>query len=250
MIRGKLTEVVRRIVCPSGSVCRIWRGPLAGWRFESAPGMGSNYMLGGSHYPFAQLASVLRPGMTVYDIGANRGQMALFFSKSVGAKGRVVAFEPVSELVDQLRRNLELNAAGNVEIVSVALGREDGTASFCFRPEASTQGYLRDRAAEANAASLDERTVEVRALDGFSALPEPDLLKVDVEGGGYEALLGARETLARARPRIYFELHGRREREAVLWCQSELGYRVADSSLQPVSDFSKYWQNVVWLLPK
>ncbi len=206
-------------------------------------------MLGGSHYPFKELAAAIRHGMTIYDIGANRGQMTLFFSKMVGSKGCVISFEPVAELVDELRRNVGLNAVENVEVIPVALGSEDGIGTFCYRPEASTQGYLSGRNSNQNGHSGGERTVEVRALDHMIDLRPPDLIKVDVEGGGYDAFLGAGETLARTRPMIYFELHGRREREAAQWCQTELGYRIADRNRQVISDFSKFWDNVVWLLP-
>ena len=42
-----------------------------------------------------------------------------------------------------------------------------------------------------------------------SDLPPPTCIKVDVEGGEYRALIGAREFLSRAHPVIFLSTHGR-----------------------------------------
>lgn len=209
--------------------------------------MGMNYWLGGSHYPLRELAAVIRPGMRVFDIGANRGQLSLLFAKLVGPLGRVAAFEPVEELAQQLRRNVALNTFSHVDVFSVALGQDDGQAAFAFHASASTQGHL--SASDRKTGSGEVRTVEVRALDGVPNLPSPDLLKIDVEGAAFEVMLGARETLAAARPIIYLELHGAREREAVSWLQAELAYKIETDRRQPLQTVNECSGNVVWLIP-
>ena len=42
----------------------------------------------------ALLEQIIRPGMTVVDVGANIGSHTLAFSKAVGKHGRVLALEP------------------------------------------------------------------------------------------------------------------------------------------------------------
>ncbi len=77
-------QVLARGFYPYGSVRRVMCGPVRGMRFVVGPGIGISYAMGLGTYHFDFLRSRCRPGMTVYDIGANRGQMALFFARQVG----------------------------------------------------------------------------------------------------------------------------------------------------------------------
>jgi FkbM family methyltransferase len=47
--------------------------------------------------------------MTVVDVGANKGQMALIFAALVGPFGTVVAIEPAPGPFASLQRNVRLN---------------------------------------------------------------------------------------------------------------------------------------------
>lgn len=78
LIAGPI-PLIARWLYPYGAVRRVVRGPVRGMRFIVEPGMGVSYAMGSGAYNFGFLASRCRRGMTVYDIGANRGQMALFF---------------------------------------------------------------------------------------------------------------------------------------------------------------------------
>ena len=51
----------------------------------------------------------IRPGTSVLDIGSNFGQMAILFSRYVGEKGKVYAFEADPYLCQILRKNIEEN---------------------------------------------------------------------------------------------------------------------------------------------
>src|SRR5207302_520280 len=65
--------------------------------------------------------SYLRPEMNVIDIGANVGLYSIAAALKVGPAGKVFAFEPSSESVGRLRRNLELNGITTVQLATVAL---------------------------------------------------------------------------------------------------------------------------------
>ncbi len=73
----------------------ILRGAGQGLRFNVA-GSHSAFILG-NHEPEVQelLESVLRPGMTYYDVGANVGFFAIIAARLVGPSGHVVCFEPL-----------------------------------------------------------------------------------------------------------------------------------------------------------
>jgi hypothetical protein len=64
------------------------------------------------------VATLIRPGMIAFDVGANVGFYTLLLSRGVGPKGRVIAFE------------LSLNKIDNVEIVEAAVSDREGTAYF------------------------------------------------------------------------------------------------------------------------
>jgi len=241
--------IVRRLL-PYGSVRRVLRGPLLGYRFKVAPAMGLNYMLGGSHYPFDQFKGVLNEGMVVYDIGGNRGQMALFFASMVGAKGTVVSFEPVKKMADKIIENAALNDLKHLRVETLALAEVCGKSNFEFDLEHSTQGCLVRDVSPSSRHNIIE--VTLMTLDAYVLTNDinPDLIKIDVEGGAKGVLSGGRELLKASRPVVMIELHNESEREAVAWCVQELDYVVVDAQKDPVSDVMSFSENIVWLFPR
>ena len=73
---------------------------------------------------------LLRPGMTVLDIGAHHGFYTLLASKCVGPTGSVIAFEPSPRERKALRLNVRLNRCKNVSIQGLALGDEETQADL------------------------------------------------------------------------------------------------------------------------
>ena len=100
-----LQRLARRLY-PYGAVRTVLRGPVRKARYVVAPGMGVTYALGMDAFHMSFLGRFSRDGMTVYDVGANRGQLALFFSRVVGPRGRVVSFEPVPSVFATLEQNI------------------------------------------------------------------------------------------------------------------------------------------------
>ena len=142
---------------------------------------------------------LIRPGMTVLDIGSHHGLYTLLASRRTGANGRVVAFEPSQRERRKLRLHLRLNRAENVHVEPVALGAEAGEASF-YRVDGDETGCnsLRPPAVQAPVSAL---RVKVARLDDYAdALPKVDFVKMDVEGAELDVLRGAQRLLGR-RPR-------------------------------------------------
>ncbi len=73
---------------------------------------------------------VLKPGMTVFDIGANIGYYSVLASKSVGPQGKVYAFEPDPANLKLLEKNLALNNCHNVKLLPYAAGEKNSTATL------------------------------------------------------------------------------------------------------------------------
>lgn len=136
---------------------------------------------------------MISPGDVVFDCGCHQGLMTLLFSHWVGPSGKVVAFEALPENFSVLQKNVELNAAANVEPVHAAVGAAKGSVMLDARPNANV--------------STGEFGVQVpmTCLDQYADYA-PSLLKIDVEGYETEVLKGARRVLA-TRPKIILELH-------------------------------------------
>jgi len=193
-----------------------------GMRYEVGPGIGATFCLGGEAFHHGFYAQVLRPGMHVWDVGANTGQSLLAFGRLVGQSGSVNSFEPVLELAELAQRQARLNDLEHVQVHCVAAGSEDGFLEFEFNPTAPTQGKLSNVEREYKICGASLRKVRVVALDSFALaedLPKPDFLKIDVEGAGAAVLRGARCLLEEFGPTIFMELHGPEERHAI----NELG---------------------------
>jgi FkbM family methyltransferase len=247
---SQLASAAIRLLYPFGSVRRVWRGPLRGLRYEVGPGIGFTYALGRG-YGFERFTGRLEPGMVVYDIGANRGQMSLFFSRRVGERGRVFAFEPVPHLADTTRRNLALNGIANVQVATLALSDRVGRATLDYDDQQSTQGKLAEvepsyRVAGARPLTVETSTIDTLIRDGY---PRPQVMKIDVEGAAARVLAGARELLGRAdAPRIYLELHGPEEQQGLKEHLLGRGYSLWTLEGVRVEDPAAGWFSPLWAL--
>lgn len=202
-------------------------------RFVVQPGLAATLAWGLDNMNLPFLAAKIRPGQTVYDVGANCGQMALFFSRMAGPSGRVIAFEPAPGNVAVMRRNLELNSISNVEAHELALDRQPGVRKLAFDPGRHTMGVFPEASVKMGGW---EETIEVRceSVDHLISLgpPPPDVLKIDVEGAAADVIAGAEHLLNRSRPSIYLELHALSrsdpELELLGRLRSEWNYKITD----------------------
>ena len=149
----------------------------------------------------------LRPGMVVYDIGANVGFTAVLAAKQVGPSGQVICFEPLQNNAEQIRRNAALNDFRTIAVHQFAVGERDGDAEF-QRSQSPTWGRLVQAGAAPSASGFLK--VPMRSLDslvGNDGLPPPDFIKMDVEGAEVDVLRGAQMLLRQARPVLVIEVH-------------------------------------------
>ncbi len=226
----------------------ILHGAARGLRFN-AGGSHSGFILG-NHEPEVQklLASVLRPGMNYYDVGANVGFFGLLAARVVGPLGHVICFEPLPENARQIRYNSQLNGFTNIEIRCEALGGSNRTDIFNTSAE-PTWGML-STVGKAPEQASGQITVEVRTLDSLcvdGGLPRPDVIQFDVEGAEAEALEGASATLTAHRPLLVIELHS--TNAAVTAILDRLGYAYAVlGSSESVHDVS--WDANIVAVPR
>lgn len=239
-----MTRRIARLLYPYGSERRVLRGTGRGMKFIVDRGMGMSFALGRDAAAPRCFERWLRPGMTVFDLGANRGQMTLLFAALVGPSGRVLAFEPAPEPFESLQRNVALNGLDQVRVLNVAVSDCIQDQPFLYAADSPTQGRLTAVASDDDAARGQQLLVRSLPLDNL--LTEeygPDFVKIDVEGGAGPVLRGARRTLERTRPVIYIELHGPDECLAVRDELLTRGYVARALDGQAISDPVATWRS-------
>jgi len=155
------------------------------------------------------LEKVLKPGMTVLDIGANLGYYAIMEMRLIGPHGRLVAIEPSPANVELLKKNLALNGYGDVKVISGAVSDTAGTREFFLAHQTNLNTF---HATGTGLTHLSGKTVDVRTY----TVPElakkhgrPDLIRMDVEGHEIEVFNGMLDAIGRGElaPMIIFETH-------------------------------------------
>jgi FkbM family methyltransferase len=227
-VLGQLLRAPLALI-PKNAVLPILQGPLRGklWTVGSAT---HGCWLGS--YEFAKqrmFSETLRPGDVVFDIGANVGFYSLLAAVRIGTTGRVYAFEPLPRNLGFLRRNLDLNRIGNVEILDAAVAAQSGVAAFDVGG-----GPCLGRVDAAG--TLAVRAVSIDALVSSGELPPPSVIKMDIEGGELAALEGARATLERHRPMVFLATHGDAVHRASCALLEAAGYELRPVDERPLSE--------------
>ena len=178
-----------------------------GQRYQAVSLSEYHYLRDGNpeNYESALIEQVLRPGMTVIDVGANHGMFSLEAAHLIEHEGLVHAFEPTPRTCKLLRSNLAANGLTTVKVFSSALGETPGTAHLRVHNEMSALNTLASLDVTWNRQKLvaDEIIeVSVTTLDAHAkaeGLARIDFLKIDVEGFELGVLRGARELLREQR---------------------------------------------------
>jgi FkbM family methyltransferase len=150
----------------------------------------------------AWLESNIRPGDTFYDIGANVGAYSLVAFAATGGEARILAFEPGFGTFAELCRNIQLNhAERSVVPLPIALGNRTTLGEFRYSettPGAALHSWQASAPGEAHTPELVLPTISCRLDDLMRLLdlPQPTLIKLDVDGPEADVLEGAAKALA------------------------------------------------------
>lgn len=135
----------------------------------------------------------------IYDLGANIGLYSLVFAAN--RQRRIYAFEPFSEPLGYLRRNIARNQLTNIEIHPMVLSDHAGTCRFTFDHVTWCTSHISadgEPGIEMACSDLDSYMKKMQ-------LPVPDVIKIDVEGADLPILRGMEGLLKQRRTRIFLE---------------------------------------------
>jgi FkbM family methyltransferase len=160
---------------------------------------------------FAFLKRRVTPGDIVLDVGSFLGIYAILEARFTGPTGRVVAVEPTPWSASIARRHFEFNAgftAAPVVLLEAAAGARCGKATFYEYDEPYVNALMPAVDVDARARS---RRVDIVTIDDLCGQLKirPTVIRIDVQGAEFDALSGARRTIASAGSRltIVAEMH-------------------------------------------
>ncbi|MCK5804196.1 MAG: FkbM family methyltransferase [Lentisphaeria bacterium] len=154
------------------------------------------------HYgEVAFLESVLRPGMTTIEGGANRGVTAIAMAMAVGSQGHVHAFEPVPEFFATLEENISRNNIGNTSVYNLALSNQAGSISFYKHGTGSGVTFTDDGEA------IEVEAITIPEFLAVQNIPSLDFINLDCEGSELLVLQSAQDVLTEQAPPIFCEVH-------------------------------------------
>jgi FkbM family methyltransferase len=177
------------------------------------------------------LKKIVKPGMTIIDVGANIGYIAAIAAKLTGSQGQVFAFEPNPNCYALLAKNLR--PFSHAHAYRSAIGERSEVLPFYLSGDAAEDGWgSLQRQPGAVRPIID---VSVDSIDSFASnagLQRIEVIKLDIEGNEMRALRGARSVIERDHPAIISELNpaclardGHTPNDVTLFL-AELGYSI------------------------
>lgn len=194
----------------------------------------------------------VRSGDTVVDAGANRGRHTFPLCDAVGPQGRVYAIEAIPGLARELAK--AASRISQLSVVEAALTNFSGQTSFHYVKNADWFSGI-GKCSYPFEPKIEVIEVPARRLDEL--IPEEQVIsfiKLDLEGGEYDALQGSKRILERDRPLVVFEHAGlyrsvcyKYEMQEFELFWSKLDYRLVDLFGRSVSA-GRLEQWPVWYL--
>lgn len=149
----------------------------------------------------------------VFDLGCNIGYNSLIAAIQKTNKN-ILLVDPNPEVLAKAAQNMIYNGFGiKSKFVSAFIGDKDGEKLNFYTIGSGAAGSMYSSHATTAAAVNSFYEVEKTTIDtlvsrvGFF----PDLVKIDVEGAEYLAVLGAKDTAAQQKTKFFIEMHSPKE---------------------------------------
>ena len=198
MVRGALGAAKDAILPRGKRTRRLPFGIASGIRIEIDFATQTKMFLGLYEVELNKhLRQLVRPGYASFDVGAQFGYDALILAKLSGA--RVASIECDAEVFPELERNVGSNPElrDHIELI---------------------RGFV------ASSTDTGKGTIALDDLAYGRGLFVPDFIKMDIEGGELDALLGSRRILEERHPNLLVETHAAELEADCLDLVRSLGY--------------------------
>jgi FkbM family methyltransferase len=140
------------------------------------------------------------------DVGAYHGNTILEFAKRTqGAYDGIVAFEPDKSTLAVLQDTLAKNDIRNAEVYNKGAWYKHAFLQFSDGREGSS------RVSETDNAVVSAASIEVDTIDNVLHGRRASYIVMDIEGAEHNAVLGAKETIERWKPKMGVCVYHKRE---------------------------------------
>lgn len=147
---------------------------------------------------------------TIIDIGANIGEYTLSAASLLDENGKVMAFEPVKKMYEQLIQNIELNPhlKNKILVIKKALGNQKNILPIYDEAHTDNEGlYSLHQKNFKNSIKIED--IEIDTLDQIFKeykISTVQFIKIDVEGNELFVLEGAKEVIQNFKPKLMIEI--------------------------------------------
>ncbi|MES2504250.1 MAG: FkbM family methyltransferase [Myxococcota bacterium] len=153
-----------------------------------------------------KLYGLVGPGDCVVDVGVNIGETVTYMAQLVGNSGKIYGFEPDPVNFKIAADAVQRNKMNQVHLEELALSDDEGCYNL-YRIDSRNPGANRILPEGNRADAVPVKSILLDLFVKQRQINRIDLIKIDVEGFEYHVLQGARETIARFRPKIFMELN-------------------------------------------
>ena len=199
--------LIKKLINNESFVATITGGPAKGLIFPVQMPQDKLMWIGTWELDFAEaLQNNIKPGWVCYDIGGYKG----YYAGVMALKGaaEVFVFEPMPANAAMINKLIRLNPDLPIHLKQIAVSDTTEKAVFKLMPE-ETMGKLNSSSFQQDEQEMQQLVVNCITLDELikTGIPEPDFIKIDVEGAEEFVLKGALEMLNRKRPLLMIEIH-------------------------------------------
>jgi FkbM family methyltransferase len=161
---------------------------------------------------FAIAEEFVRQGDTVWDIGANVGLFTFAAAFLASSSGHILTVEADNWLVDLLRRtsNHKSGIRAKVDVLNIAVDNRVHIAKFNIAQRGRASNFLEGFGSTQAGGIRESQLIVTVTLDWLlDYFPQPNLIKIDVEGNEGHVLEGGGKILSEVKPIILCEISHR-----------------------------------------
>lgn len=170
------------------------------------PGIVFSFLLEQYRYNHNKIIEVQKEDIVI-DAGGGWGDTALYFASKTGNFGKVFSFEFLERNVKIFNENLNLNPNLKeiIEIINNPIWKDSNREINYYEDGVSGVVFFNNNKKK----KLSQKLITI-SIDDFvkeKNLTKIDFIKMDIEGAEVAALLGAKETLIKYRPKIAISVY-------------------------------------------
>jgi FkbM family methyltransferase len=196
---------------------------------------------------YSMVEELVRPGATVWDIGANVGLFSFCAAALSGPSGFVLSVEPDLWLAQLIGRSSQELSSGQfqcsrVQALCASVSDSNRVTALDVSERARSSNHLVDAfgSTQAQGSRYTQLTVSLTLDFLLEHFPPPSVLKIDVETHEANVLRGAARLLKEVRPAVWCEV-SHENSEEVTRLLREASYQLYGAATRPHVPTDRAW---------